>query len=268
MKQLATGQFFGTTHHHLNLPGLSITDTEYTHDFVDWHYHETPYLTFLLDGRMQETSLRNTHQCVPGSLLFHNWQEKHFNSKPPVYTRGFHVEFDPAWLSRYEVDLGSVQGDIDIKDPSVRVLMYQLFKETKLTGPATAAVIDSILIDILSIITKNTESVSQASWPRSVLEALSDQPDHNWDLQTLAVIADVHPVHLSRNFRRYFHCNLGEFLRKRKMVKALSLFPNGQLSLTEIAIIAGFADQSHFIRIFRETYGSSPLPFRRLLMRG
>jgi hypothetical protein len=48
MKQLSTGQFYGQTNETFHLNGITLTDTEYTHSKVDWHYHQNPYFTFIL----------------------------------------------------------------------------------------------------------------------------------------------------------------------------------------------------------------------------
>jgi hypothetical protein len=55
--------FFGQTHKTLHFDGLTITDTEYTHPFVDWHYHENPYFTFLLQGNMTEEIRKKFYDC-------------------------------------------------------------------------------------------------------------------------------------------------------------------------------------------------------------
>ena len=87
MINLTTGQFYGHTNELLQLEGLTLTDTEYTHDYVDWHYHENAYFTFILDGLVLEGNKKETYHCSTGSLLFHNWQESHYISKPPGFTR-------------------------------------------------------------------------------------------------------------------------------------------------------------------------------------
>ena len=38
-----------------------------------------------------------------------------------------------------------------------------------------------------------------------------------------------------------------------------------EMSLTEIAYDCGFADQSHFIRVFKNTVGVTPFSFRKYL---
>lgn len=89
MKYLQTGQFHGQTNKTILLNGLTLTDTEYTHDKVDWHYHENAYFTFILQGNLIEGNRNEVYNCSAGSLLFHNWQEPHYNIKPDGFTRAF-----------------------------------------------------------------------------------------------------------------------------------------------------------------------------------
>ncbi len=91
METLKTGSFYGQTNQTLHLDFATITDTEYTHDKVDWHYHENAYFTFILDGKVIEGNKKEVYNCTAGSLLFHNWQDPNYNIKPKGYTRGFHI---------------------------------------------------------------------------------------------------------------------------------------------------------------------------------
>lgn len=54
MVKLTNGQFFGQTNDTTYLNGVTLTDTEYTHEKVDWHYHENAYFTLILEGRVIE----------------------------------------------------------------------------------------------------------------------------------------------------------------------------------------------------------------------
>jgi AraC family transcriptional regulator len=81
----------------------------------------------------------------------------------------------------------------------------------------------------------------------------------------LANEVNVHPAHLSREFSRYFHTGLGDYLRLVKVNRAIRLLGDPERLLTEIAFECGFADQSHFIRSFRNYYGVTPLEYRRLM---
>jgi AraC family transcriptional regulator len=56
---------------------------------------------------------------------------------------------------------------------------------------------------------------------------------------------------------------VGEYLRRLRIDRAAEQLVWGDLPLAEIAIAAGFSDQSHFSNVFRRRTGISPSAFRR-----
>jgi len=254
MRQLKTGEFFGNTDQTLKVDGLTLTDTVYTHSHVDWHYHEHAYFTFILQGAVLEGNRQGVFHCSPGSLLYHHHQEPHYNIKPDVFTRGFHIEVDPAWFSRF--DIRSPEGSLHITDPGVKVTLYKLFREMKLNDSFSRLSIEDLLLRSFD----NSESKPQ--WVPRLKEILSEEK--NISLDYLSKELGLHPVHISRMFAKYFDCTLGEYLRKLKVERSMKLLPDAELSLTEIALSCGFSDQSHFIRCFRSVFGTTPSSYRKL----
>jgi len=132
MKHLQSGEFHGNTNKTIDLNDVILTDTEYTHDKVDWHYHENAYFTFLLQGNVIEGNKREIYTCSAGSLLYHNWQDPHYNIKPPGFTRGFHIELKDTWFKNFSFNASALQGSINISNPDAKFLLYKIFKETKI----------------------------------------------------------------------------------------------------------------------------------------
>lgn len=267
MRALQTGEFYGQTNQVANLNFATITDTEYTHDRVDWHYHENPYFTFILQGKVMEGNKKEIYNCTPGSLLFHNWQDPHYNIKPKGYTRGFQIEINSDWLANSDMDIQNLQGSFAINSPQVTLLFYRLFKEFKTSDDISIPAKEALLLQVLSIMKNNVGKVERQKpvWVQQVREAISDDLSRKLSLHELAAIANVHPTHLSRDFSKYFNINLGEYIRAVRVEKALSLMHNGKISLTEIAMHCGFADQSHFLRCFKEFNEDKPKIYRAIL---
>ena len=63
------------------------------------------------------------------------------------------------------------------------------------------------------------------------------------------------------------HSTVGEYIRKLRIEYACQTMLNPDISLAEIAAIAGFADQSHFGRTFKRLVGIPPAAFRSTLSR-
>jgi AraC-like DNA-binding protein len=258
MNELRKGQFYGTHYKKSVLDNIIITDTEYTHSKVDWHYHENPYFTYLLQGKLYESNKKESYYLEPGSLLFHNWQDPHYNIKPPEYTRGFHLELNENWFSNFEIETKCFEGSVNLRDPLIKNLMNKIFIETKISDQYSNLSISALLIEIFSTVNKGKEnSCKKPSWAKKLQELILEQ-EVDYSLHNLSSLLEIHPVHLSREFKRYFGTSLGNYIRLLKLNKAFHLINSNKLSMTEISYQCGFFDQSHFITNFKKIYDTTP----------
>ena len=108
-------------------------------------------------------------------------------------------------------------------------------------------------------------------WVRELKETIQDQIDTNLSLSLKEVSKSlqIHPAYLSREFSKYFNdVSFGEYIRKLRIEKAIHLFHNSAYSLSEIAYLTGFSDQSHFTRIFKQHTGKSPSAYKKNMQKG
>lgn len=267
MEQLLKGRFFGQTNTTIFLDGITLTDTVYTHDRVDWHYHENAYFTFILQGNVTEGNRKEVYNCGPGSLLFHNWQEPHYNIKPEGFTRGFHVEIEKGWLEGLDIANDVPEGSPKISSPDIKLLMYKIVRACKDADATRDISVSSLVLETLYGLQNGKQDavLKRPGWACRIEELLRAYLYHTITLDFLSKMLDVHPVHLSRDFPKYFGCNLGEYIRKLRVEKALALIQDKNRTLSAIAYECGFSDQSHFIRCFKEMNGISPSLHRKLL---
>src|SRR4029077_3869174 len=88
------------------------------------------------------------------------------------------------------------------------------------------------------------------------------------DIGSLASMAGVHPSHLCRAFRRYRGRTIGDHVIDLRVQSVCRRLVDGEHSLTEAALEAGFTDQSHMSRSFKRLIGESPGAYRRRLRTG
>ena len=258
INKLKTGEFYGNHYQKLAFDNFTMTDTEYIHEKVDWHYHENPYFTFLLQGKLFESNKKESYYLKPGSLLFHNWEDAHYNTKPPEFTRGFHVELNENWFVSHDIQITDIKGSKNLKNPLIRNLMNKVFIETKINDHYSNLSIETYLLEIFSTIKESKEkSFKNPFWVKK-LQVLLFEEQIDYSLKNLSSILEIHPVHLSREFIRYFGTNLGNYIRLIKVNQAFNLIASNQFSMTEICYKCGFYDQSHFIANFKRVYRTTP----------
>ena len=106
---------------------------------------------------------------------------------------------------------------------------------------------------------------SAPTWLSRVERHLHEQFRRPLALAELARIPGVDEAHLARTWRRVHGETLGESLRRRRVLAACrALRPDGA-PISQVALDAGFTDQSHLGRVFRRLVGTTPARFRRAL---
>ncbi|GJH14182.1 helix-turn-helix transcriptional regulator [Caballeronia novacaledonica] len=66
------------------------------------------------------------------------------------------------------------------------------------------------------------------------------------------------PNHFSRAFKQSTGVPPHRWLLLRRVELAMGLIERGEMSMSEVAIVTGFADQSHLIRVFSQIVGATP----------
>lgn len=267
MKVLTKGEYYGKKKLEVNNSGIVLSEYDYLTQQTDWHYHENPYFMYVIEGDVYDINKQRKTACQAGSLLLHNWNETHYNSKASNYARGFHIEFERKWYDQKKLNVNLWEGSQIIDNPSMHHLLAKIYFEFKHQDRFSEVSIDLLLLQLCE--TSQNDQLLQYEktppWVSSLKEILHDNTTDNFSLASLSEELGVHPVHLSRTIPRYFSTTLGNYLRQQKLKKALPLLLNPELSLSEIAYAAGFADQSHFSRTFKSYFGKTPKKFRSQL---
>jgi AraC-like DNA-binding protein len=99
-------------------------------------------------------------------------------------------------------------------------------------------------------------------WVNQLKELLIDE-QIDYSLRSLSSKLEIHPIHLSREFNRYFGTSLGNYIRLIKLNKAFCLLASNKYSMTEICYKCDFYDQSHFISNFKRIYHTTPTKLLR-----
>jgi AraC-like DNA-binding protein len=130
---------------------------------------------------------------------------------------------------------------------------------------------EGMLIDVYhKFLNEKKQGKSVPAWAQELKEIIQDQIDTNLtlSLKEISESLNVHPSYLSREFSKYFdNMSFGDYIRKLRIEKSITLLDDPKYSLADIAYLTGFSDQSHYNRIFKLHTGKSPSVYRKNVLK-
>jgi AraC-like DNA-binding protein len=98
---------------------------------------------------------------------------------------------------------------------------------------------------------------------RAVVEYIEEHLDGRPTLEQLAAVVGLNPYHFARQFKAATGLPPHQYVIARRVERARQLLQAGtDLSLAEVALHAGFSDQSQFSHHFKRLVGVTPGQFR------
>lgn len=130
----------------------------------------------------------------------------------------------------------------------------------------TESPVEQLLVDVYQKFLKQGRGVKIPAWAKELKTMIQDQIDTNLALTLTSISSElnINPAYVSREFSKYFdNLSFGEYIRKIRIEKAIVFIQTSDYSLSEIAYLTGFSDQSHFTRIFKLETGFTPSGFEK-----
>lgn len=227
------------------------------------HAHEYASISLVLKGEVAETLGRQTEYATPLSLVAKPSGIPHSDHYGPEGCLTLQIRFANQTLREREGRPVESLVWHHRGGPAVRSCMAFL---RLLSNPVDFRVADPELAayEILAALKDQPEpSCGVPNWLARVKQLLDDAAPSQ-SLRSLGEAAGVHPVYLTREFRRYFGCSIREYTKARRVRMAAALVGNSSLPLTDIAYQAGYADQPHLCRSFKDFAGLTPGDYRSI----
>jgi AraC family transcriptional regulator len=269
-KHMGAGNFFGAIHDKREHCGAIFTDLRHAAPRkLPMHSHELPFFALLLDGHYGERYGRQNAQFGPFTIMFRPAGVPHQDEIGPRGVRLFEIEIRPAWQKRLaECSAALDTAREDIGGGPLLWLGMKLFREVTASSVPDEFTVETLLAETLSIAARPPRPGSRHAplWLARILDKLKTEHCRRLTLEELASEAGVHPVHLSRVFRRCIGEGISEYVHRLRVRTACEQMLTPEASLADLSFSAGFADQSHFTRSFRRITGMTPASFRSALL--
>jgi AraC family transcriptional regulator len=154
----------------------------------------------------------------------------------------------------------------DLRGRELTWLAWRLAGELRASDAAAPLAAEGFALELLAATTREARVERSLrrppAWLRSAEELLRERRADRIGLGELADAVGVHPTYLARVFRAHYGLSVGEYDRRLRLAWAAAELARGEMPLAEIAASAGFADQSHFTRVFRRQVGTTPARYR------
>jgi AraC-like DNA-binding protein/quercetin dioxygenase-like cupin family protein len=210
------------------------------------HLHDLALLEVVIEGELRMGFGRE--RCIPriGSAVF-----------TPGRVR--HTVASSAGASSLLIEILDPPLEHVVSDCTGRAWSINLIREIDRRESGWTLCVEGLILQGLGWLVRR--GAIQGARPEWLDEAVA-LARRQQSLGALAGIIDRHPSHIAREFRRHEGVSVGEFSRRCRLELAAALL-NGKQTISEVALTAGFCDQSHFTNAFRRVFGVTPAAYRQ-----
>jgi AraC family transcriptional regulator len=264
--KLSPGKFLGVPVQSRLQGGFFFTEYLYPeHAILPRHCHETAYFSLVLRGSYEErSSKRQVRYCDSEKVLYHPAGEAHSDAIGSRGSKIFSIELDPRWTSKLRDYEMLAEEALAFPHHHVSWLARRAYQAFTDSGRRSVLLLEATAIELLYQLPwkhATKAELGTPAWLKNVVEILHAEFRRPFSLSAIADRVGAHPVYLARAFRRCHRMTVGQYVRKLRVDYAMNALA-GEDSLSDIAAHAGFADQSHLGRVFREATGMTPRQFR------
>lgn len=266
---LGFGRYLGTPLQRLEVAGLVLTESTYAPGAIlAPHRHRHAGFRLTLEGGFTDVMEGRARECPPRSVAFQAPEVAHEQRFAGRRTRTFNIDFsESVWRSRYAL-VSRLDSRMELTSARMSALSTRLYREFHRGDDVAALAIEGLVLELLAEAVRATtppKTSAPPAWLTRVQELLGAVRGPPPTLAQLAREAGVSPTQLGRGFRQFFQCTPADHLRRSRLERASRALRETEHPLSDIALEAGYCDQSHMTREFSRRLHLTPAEYRRLL---
>lgn len=220
------------------------------------HAHDWPILSLHVVGSCRKVCEDGETFLGGPSAVLHGMGASHAHVVGSSGLEQLEIQFDPAWVGMTRRDLRMMRwwtcGPLASASMSLARRWRDVSADERRIAGATRRFLQLALA---------RQEPARPQWLDRV-ERYLDDPDR-FSAREIALRLHVHPVRLARAYRAAVGEGIHETARRRRVERALVLFRDAAWPAAQIAVEAGFCDQSHMIRCFQAVLGRTPREAQR-----
>ena len=249
----------------LKLSGLTLTETLHAPSSrMPAHVHDTASMCLTLTGHGIEIIDGVRVVTEPGCVLMRGPNVMHANQYGAAPHRGFMIELEQKWLDTCRHFLRVFEGQRHFAGGLVSALALRIYRESRVKDSVAPVIVEGLMLELLGHASRSLikTPVRPPFWLTQARDLLHGRFNDSLNLVEIANTVGVHPTHLARTFKKHYRTTVGEYVRRLRLDWATRQLSETEDSIAEIALAAGFYDQSHFSHLFKQHTGFTPAEFR------
>lgn len=232
------------------------------------HAHERTIVAVMLAGGFDLVFRTRRFDCPTGMVSVEPAEEPHANRIGANGARPLVLEITRDALGESLRSCApAVSWPAAFRRSEVGGIARRLQRELRRSDASSLLAMETLSLELLAAIAERRERDGDArgrgGWVATVRELIHAHLDRPLRVGDLAAAAGVHRVHLGRVFRARYGEAIGAYHRRLRIEWAARELASADAPLSDVALRAGFADQSHFTRFFRRSMGITPHAYRR-----
>jgi AraC family transcriptional regulator len=250
----------------LELDGFGITEAWFpAGEVLTRHTHERACVAVMLEGSFDLRFTAKSYPCLPNAVFTEPAGETHANFIGAAGAHVVVVQPNPTREELLRPFAPLLERATHRYHAGMAEQASQLARELNRIDDLSALAAEGLVLDMLVGLTR-----LEIGWrrpPRWLLQAqelVHARFTEPIKVAEVAAEVGVHPAHLARCFRTQFRLSLGSYVRRLRLEWAARELLQSPTPLAQLALDAGFADQSHFTRFFKRRFGLTPSAYRRL----
>jgi AraC family transcriptional regulator len=236
----------------LGVGGFAVSQVEFAAGRrLRWHEHPRACVAVVVEGSVRKRFAYRVEDAKAGTVIM----------MPPLEPHEDVFGEEGARLVVVESEDGVTDMSC-FRDWEATLLALRIARELEEPDPFTPLAVEGLALELTVAAARGPTPVSAARWLERVREMLAERFLAPPSARELGDAVGIHPSHLARAFRAAYGESLGGYARRLRLEWAAARLAQTESPLNQIAVEAGFVDQSHFTRTFKGRFGLTPARYR------
>jgi AraC family transcriptional regulator len=255
----------GTLLRRVDLRESMLTSTAYAPPrHLSQHAHASAFLLVVRRGSFVERQGRCTERYDGLSCIFRPRLDEHANDFESGGALLLAIDVSDRWLERLH-DAGFTGERFGLRSPFVEQFADRLETELRTPDELSETVVEALATEVVAFAWRRARRgvhSRKSVWLELARRVIENEFASSLSLGRVAAAAHVHPVHLAREFRAAYGCTVGDYIRNVRVSFARRRLSTTGDPIAQIAMAAGFADQSQLTKSFKRVTGQTPAAYR------